>query len=196
MLREQLKDKRVILASASPRRKELLEGLDVNFSIQIRPVEELFSPELQKQQVTEYLSKLKANAFHDITNDQIVITADTIVWMNGRALNKPANPDEAHFMLRELSGNKHQVITSVCFTSRDYQKVVSDTTMVLFRSLTEKELNYYVGTYRPYDKAGSYGIQEWIGLVGIEKIEGCYFNVMGLPTRLVYKTLMELGNSG
>jgi septum formation protein len=192
MLRERLKDYHIVLASGSPRRKELLMGLDIDFDVQTRPVDESYPVSLEGADITDYLARLKAAAFERVAGNQVIITADTIVWSNGRALNKPGNEAEAIAMLEELSGNQHQVITSVCFKGAHFEKTINDTTSVRFREMDRDELSYYVELYRPYDKAGSYGIQEWIGFVGIEKIEGCYFNVMGLPTRLVYKTLMQL----
>ncbi|MCB0466405.1 MAG: Maf family protein, partial [Aequorivita sp.] len=124
----------------------------------------------------------------------ILITSDTIVWKDGKALGKPKDFEEAKAMLQNLSGKMHEVITSVCFTSKGFQKTVHDVTKVWFKVLSEEEIDFYIKNYKPFDKAGSYGIQEWIGYIGIEKIEGCYFNVMGLPTRLVYKTLTEIAN--
>ena len=195
MLREKLKDYRIVLASGSPRRKSLLKSLDVDFEVDVRPVDETYPPALKREEITDYLAKLKASAFDQPAFNEIIITADTIVWMNGRALNKPENADEAISMLQELSGKRHQVISSVCFSGSDFQRVINDCTNVWFGDLRKDELAYYIRKYSPFDKAGSYGIQEWIGLMGIEKLEGSYFNVVGLPTRLVYKTLMELGGS-
>ncbi|MCW5520478.1 septum formation protein Maf [Aureitalea sp. L0-47] len=192
MLREKLKDYNIILASGSPRRQHFFRELDLDFTIDVRPVEEDFPPELSGSEITDYLARLKASAFNDLEEKDIVVTSDTIVWMNNEAINKPGNFEEARNMLRQLSGSVHDVITSVCFTGSDFQEVVNDTTRVWFRELTEEEIEYYLQTYKPFDKAGSYGIQEWIGYIGIERLEGSYFNVMGLPTRLVYKTLMAL----
>ncbi len=192
MLREHLKNYRIILASGSPRRQHFFRELDLDFTVDVRPVEESFPAELSGSEITDYLSKLKAGAFTDIQEKDIVVTSDTIVWMDNEAINKPGNEEEAKQMLRRLSNSVHDVITSVCFTGKDFQKVVHDTTRVWFRELTDAEIEYYIKTCKPFDKAGSYGIQEWIGYIGIERLEGCYFNVMGLPTRLVYKTLMEL----
>ena len=192
MLREKLKDYNIILASGSPRRQHFFRELDLDFNIDVRPVEEDFPSHLSGSEITDFLARLKASAFDDIGENDIVVTSDTIVWMNNEAINKPEDFEEARYMLRQLSGSVHDVITSVCFTGSGFQKVVNDTTRVWFRELTEAEIEYYVQTYKPFDKAGSYGIQEWIGYIGIERLEGSYFNVMGLPTRLVYKTLMEL----
>ena len=154
----------------------------------------MYPPNLKGKEITNYLAELKASAFTDLSDEDILITSDTIVWMDDEAINKPADYDEAVAMIERLSGNMHEVITSVCFTGRSFQKTINDTTKVWFREIDAEEIAYYIKTYKPYDKAGSYGIQEWIGYVGIEKLEGSYFNVMGLPTRLVYKTLMEIAS--
>lgn len=192
MLREKLKTHQLILASASPRRHTLLKSLDLDFTIQNKTIDESYPSHLKGYEITDYLSQLKASVFVDLTQNDILITSDTIVWKDEKALEKSKNFQEAKQMLQNLSGQMHKVITSVCFTSKDYQITVNDTTKVWFKPLTDEEMNYYIKTYKPYDKAGSYGIQEWIGYIGIEKIKGCYFNVMGLPTRLVYKTLTEI----
>ncbi|MBT0608896.1 Maf-like protein [Aequorivita echinoideorum] len=192
MLREKLKDYNIILASGSPRRQAFFKELDIDFAINVKEVNEVFSEQLKRTQITDYLSQLKASAFSNLNENDILITSDTIVWHNQKALGKPKNAEEAKEMLQNLSGQMHEVITSVCFTSKNFQKTVHDVTQVWFKKLTDAEIDYYINNYKPFDKAGSYGIQEWIGYIGIEKIEGCYFNVMGLPTRLVYKTLTEI----
>lgn len=194
MLREKLKNYNIILASGSPRRQAFFKELDLDFTIQIKEVEEVYSSELKYSKITDYLSQLKASIFINLSENDILITSDTIVWKNEKALGKPKDFEEAKKMLRSLSGQMHEVITSVCFTSKKFQKTVNDVTKVWFKTLSEDEINYYLKNYKPFDKAGSYGIQEWIGYIGIEKIEGCYFNVMGLPTRLVYKTLTEIAD--
>lgn len=193
MLKEKLKNYNIILASGSPRRQDFFEELDLDFKIQVKAVDEVYDPKLKRAEITDYLSKLKASAFEGLKEKDILITSDTIVWKDGTALGKPTNFEEAKQMLQDLSGKMHEVITSVCFTSKEFQKIVNDVTKVWFRPLNNEEIEYYIKTYKPFDKAGGYGIQEWIGYIGIEKIEGCYFNVMGLPTRLVYKTLSEIG---
>ena len=195
MLKEKLKDFSIVLASGSPRRQHFFRELDLDFTIDVREVQEIYPPHLKGAEITDYLAKLKASAFKDISQDQIIITSDTIVWMNDVAIGKPSDYDEAKKMLQGLSGAMHEVMTSVCFTSASFQKTVNDTTKVWFKELSETEIEYYLKTCKPYDKAGSYGIQDWLGYIGIDRLEGCYFNVMGLPTRLVYKTLMELGRS-
>ncbi len=192
MINNHLKKFNVILASGSPRRHHFFRELGIDFRIEVREVEEIHPSTLKGAEITDYLAKLKASAFKDLSEGDLIITSDTIVWMDGQAIGKPSDANEAKQMLAALSGRTHEVITSVCFTQKDRQHIVSDTTVVWFRELSEAEIDYYVETFNPFDKAGSYGIQEWIGYIGIERIEGCYFNVMGLPTRLVYKTLMEL----
>tara|TARA_R110002072_G_scaffold16233_3_gene63953 strand:+ start:153469 stop:154056 length:588 start_codon:yes stop_codon:yes gene_type:complete len=192
MLREKLQHHTIILASGSPRRQYFFNELDIDFTIDVRPVNEVYDNHLKKSEITEYLSKLKAEAFTDLKGNDILITSDTIVWKDGKAIEKAKDEAEAKEILRNLSGEMHEVFTSVCFTGKHFQKVVSDSTKVWFKKLSEEEISYYITTYQPYDKAGSYGVQEWLGYIGIEKLEGSYFNVMGLPTRLVYKTLIEI----
>lgn len=194
MLREKLKNHNIILASGSPRRQAFFKELDLDFSIQVKEVVETYPSHLKHSEVTDYLSQLKASVFVDLNENDILITSDTIVWKDEKALEKPNDFEEARQMLQNLSGEMHEVITSVCFTSKEFQTTVHDVTKVWFKPLSSEEINYYLKNYKPFDKAGSYGIQEWIGYIGIEKIEGCYFNVMGLPTRLVYKTLTEIAN--
>lgn len=194
MLREKLKNYNIILASGSPRRQAFFKELDLDFTIQVKEVVEVYSSELKHSEITDYLSKLKASVFINLEENDILITSDTIVWKDDKALGKPKDFEEAKQMLQDISGQMHEVITSVCFTSKKFQTTVNDVTKVWFKILSEEEIDYYLKNYKPFDKAGSYGIQEWIGYIGIEKIEGCYFNVMGLPTRLVYKTLTEIAD--
>ncbi|MCB0454542.1 MAG: septum formation protein Maf [Aequorivita sp.] len=194
MLRKKLKNHNIILASGSPRRQTFFKELDLDFTIQVKEVKETYLSVLKRSEITDYLSQLKASVFVDLTEKDILITSDTIVWKDGKALGKPKDLEEAKDILQHLSGEMHEVITSVCFTSKDFQITVNDVTKVWFKILSEEEIDFYIKNYKPFDKAGSYGIQEWIGYIGIEKIEGCYFNVMGLPTRLVYKTLTEIAN--
>lgn len=194
MLREKLKNYNIILASGSPRRQAFFKELDFDYTIQVKEVVEDYNLELSRSEITDYLSQLKASAFRELKSNDVLITSDTIVWKDKIALGKPKDFNEATEMLQNLSGRMHEVITSVCFTSKEFQITVNDTTKVWFKTLSEEEIEYYLKTYKPFDKAGGYGIQEWIGYIGIEKIEGCYFNVMGLPTRLVYKTLSEIAN--
>lgn len=192
MLREKLKNYNIILASSSPRRQAFFKELDLDYTIQVKTVDEKYPSELKHSEITDYLSQLKASVFNNLSEKDILITSDTIVWKDEKALGKPKDFEDAKQMLKNLSGQMHEVITSVCFTSKNFQKTVNDVTKVWFKNLSEAEIDYYLKNYKPFDKAGSYGIQEWIGYIGIEKIEGCYFNVMGLPTRLVYKTLSEI----
>ncbi len=194
MLREKLKDYNIILASGSPRRQAFFKELDLNFTIQVKEVEEIYSSELKHSKITDYLSQLKASVFNNLTQNDVLITSDTIVWKDEKALGKPKDFEDAKQMLQNLSDKMHEVITSVCFTSKVFQITINDVTKVWFKKLSDEEIDYYLKNYKPFDKAGSYGIQEWIGYIGIEKIEGCYFNVMGLPTRLVYKTLTEIAD--
>lgn len=194
MLREKLNDFKIILASGSPRRQQFFKELDLDFTIDVRKIEEIYPDGLQATEITEYLAQLKASAFTEIADKEVLITSDTIIWFENQALGKPKDYNDAFTMLSNLSAKKHQVITSVCFTGKGFQKTVSDITEVWFKPLSVEEIDYYIKTYSPYDKAGSYGIQEWIGYIGIDRIEGCYFNVMGLPIRLVYSTLSEISD--
>lgn len=192
MLKAHLKSKHLILASGSPRRQELLKQLDIPFEIRLKPIEENYSKTLKHHQIPDYLAQKKAIAFDgDLAANDILITSDTIVWLNNQALGKPKTQAQAFEMLRQLSGQTHEVITSICLTSNDKQRVVNATTRVVFRSLSDKEIEYYINHFNPLDKAGAYGIQEWIGQIGIVKIEGSYYNVMGLPLDILYKTLFE-----
>jgi septum formation protein len=173
--------KSIILASQSPRRKELLSLLDLEFRVEVRSVDEVFPNDLKTSEVAEYLAALKASAFAMIEDEQVIITADTVVVLDDRILGKPTNKVEASKMLRSLSNRNHEVITGVCLKSAKKTISFSSTTKVYFKDLAATEIDYYIENYKPYDKAGSYGIQEWIGAIGITKIEGSYFNVVGLP---------------
>ncbi|WP_124981516.1 Maf family nucleotide pyrophosphatase [Nonlabens xiamenensis] len=189
MLAEKFKNIEIILASQSPRRQELLKGLDLTFRIETRPVEELYSHKLTGHEITDYLAKLKADAFHDLRENQLLITSDTIVWMDGRALEKPTSAEHAAEMLSTMSGAQHQVFTSVCFTSTKHQETIHDMTRVYFGDLSSDEIQYYIQQYKPFDKAGAYGVQDWLGYTSVERLEGCYYNVMGLPLPKVYHYL-------
>jgi len=183
----------VILASKSPRRQELLKGIGLEFSIELRDVEEKYSDLLEVELVPEFLSKLKAQPFENGHYDNVVvITSDTVVVLEGNILEKPKGAKEAVDMLMQLSGKKHQVITGVCLMVGGVKNTFSTRTKVSFDKITTKEAEYYVQEFEPMDKAGSYGIQEWIGYTKISKIEGCYYNVMGLPLRDLYLKLKEL----
>jgi len=193
MLSEKFKDKHIILASASPRRQELFKELGLKFTIKVKSIEEKYPSTFKKEEITNYLAALKAKAFEDeFAENDIVITSDTIVWHNNKPLEKPKNKEEAIEMLQELSGTNHKVITSICIKSSTAQKVFFDTTVVYFKHLTLDEIEFYVENYKPFDKAGSYGIQEWIGFIGVTKLEGSYFNVMGLPVHKLYEELLKM----
>lgn len=183
----------LLLASNSPRRKELLARLGLTFEVKVKEVHEDFPEHLQREEVAEYLASHKAEAYREELQDEALITADTIVCLGDRILNKPADYAEAFAMLQALSGNKHEVITGVCVLTKDQKAVFHDTTSVYFKTLSEVEIDYYITHYKPYDKAGAYGIQEWIGMIGIERIEGSYFNVVGLPVQKLYIQLKALG---
>lgn len=194
MLSKKLENFNIILASGSPRRQNFFKELDLDFTIDVRKVEEKYSDELQKEEITDYLAQLKASVFNDLSEKDLLITSDTIVWHNDAAVEKPINKEHAKKMLSSLSGSSHEVFTSVTFTSKNFQITVNDQTKVWFKNLDDSEIEYYLDNYKPYDKAGSYGIQEWLGYIAIDKIEGSFFNVMGLPTHLVYSTLLEIAN--
>ncbi len=181
---------KVVLASKSPRRQSLLKEIVPDFSVRLRDTEEKYPKELKGAEIVEHLAKLKASAFEgELSDTQLLITADTIVCIENEVLGKPSNRVDAMEMLRRLSGRTHTVYTGVCLKTSLKQKTFSVGTNVSFRALDEDEIAYYVDNYKPYDKAGSYGIQEWIGYVGITKIEGSYFNVMGLPVQRLYEEL-------
>ena len=173
-------------------KQQFFKDLGIDFKIDVKSVEEIYPDHLNGNEITDYLAKLKASAFTDLKNDEILITSDTIVWHNNKALGKPKDLIEAAAMIASFSNQTHEVITSVCFTTPYQTKTIHNTTKVTFKELSDKEIAYYVNTFNPLDKAGAYGIQEWIGLIGISKIEGSYYTVMGLPTHLVYETLIAL----
>ena len=186
-------DYHIILASNSPRRKELLSGIDILYKVRIvSEVDETYPDDLPQELIPEYLAKKKAAAsFNGLQADELLITADTIVLLDNKVLGKPKDRNEVELMLRQLSGKTHLVITGVCLTSRNKQVSFSDTTKVTFAELNDDEIDYYARNYNPTDKAGAYGVQEWIGFVGVESLEGSYFNVMGLPIRRVYEAIKE-----
>ncbi|MFY0712733.1 septum formation protein Maf [Seonamhaeicola sp. NFXS20] len=193
MLKEKLKNYHIILASGSPRRQTFFKGLGVDFEIRLKPIKEEYPNRLTHFEISDYLAQLKSLPFKDeLKDNDILITSDTIVWHNNSALGKPRNKDEAFSILKSLSYHTHEVITSVCFTNKNYNKTLHNITKVTFKELTDDEIWYYINTFKPFDKAGAYGIQEWIGEIGVTKIEGSYFNVMGLPVHLVYKTLNDI----
>jgi len=193
MLADLLKNKNLILASGSPRRQNFFKELDVPFTINPRPVDESFDLALKGTAITDFLAQKKATAFSDLKPQDILVTSDTIVWHRSEALNKPQDAQEAYKMIQSLSGNTHQVMTSVCFTTTKRQITINDTTQVTIKHLSPEEIQYYIDHYQPYDKAGGYGVQEWFGYIAVTHIEGSYFNVMGLPMHKVYETLIQLG---
>lgn len=188
-----LTDYRIVLASNSPRRKELLAGIDVEYEIRMLPnIDESYPKTIPEDDVAEYLAKKKASAYlHDLKDDELLITADTIVLLDGMIIGKPVDEADAIRMLKLLAGKTHRVITGVCLATKKKQVIFSDTAFVTFGNLSEEEIKYYVLNYKPFDKAGAYGVQEWIGYVAVERIEGSYFNVMGLPIYKVYKELKK-----
>ncbi len=182
----------IVLASGSPRRQELLLAMGIPHRVEVRKIDEVYAPELKGSEITDFLALKKSEAFDELESNQILITSDTIVWFEGRPLEKPLDRDHAIEMLEALSGNMHQVYTSVCLRTKKETRVVNDCTKVWINRLSRSELEYYVDHYRPMDKAGSYGIQDFFGYIAVSRIEGCYYNVMGLPTRLVYQNLVSL----
>ncbi len=193
LLTEKLKAYQLILASQSPRRKMLLEGLGLIFDVIALSVDESYPKELLAEQVPEYLAKKKALPFlKSIQKKQIILTSDTVVILENEILGKPKNAKDAKRLLQKLSGKTHQVVTGVCLTMHGTQKVVSVCSKVHFKTLSEDEIAYYVDNFKPLDKAGAYGIQEWIGYVAIDRIEGSYSNIVGLPTATVYALLNEV----
>lgn len=191
MLKDKLNQYNIILASGSPRRQQFFKEMDIPFTIQLKEIEEIYPATLKAEEITNYLAELKANAFENLSANDILITSDTIVWHKGVALGKPKNQEDAFQMLQSMSGKTHEVITSVSFKTNSKIETIHEVTKVTFKDLLETEINYYLNHYKPFDKAGSYGIQEWIGLIGITKIEGSYTNVVGLPVEKVYSKLLD-----
>lgn len=191
---ENLNKYRIILASNSPRRKELLSGLGIQYEVKTLPdIDESYPEGLDGMEIPAFIARFKADAYREVMQtDELIITADTIVWLDGNVMGKPKDAEEAREMLCSLSGQTHQVITGVCLTTAVYQKAFATMTDVTFATLSEEEIAYYVERYSPMDKAGSYGIQEWIGFIGVESISGSYFNVMGLPIQRLYTELKKL----
>lgn len=183
-------DRPLVLASASPRRQFLMREAGFTIEIAIPDIEERFSSDMPATEVAGFLASRKADSFRKGIDDRIVITADTVVILDGKILNKPADRREAIDMLQSLSGRTHQVMTGVCILSREQERTFDDTTEVTFRKLSPEEIEFYIDRCQPFDKAGSYGAQDWIGMVGVERISGSYFNVMGLPMHKVYQHLM------
>lgn len=181
MLNDILKNHKVVLGSNSPRRKQFLEELGIDFTIRASDIDEAYPKTYQKEEITDYIAQAKADSI-PIAGNEILITSDTIVWSENTALGKPKDRQEAYYMLKSMCEKKHEVISSVCLKSIKKQTVFHCITKVYFNDITDESLYYYIDNYKPYDKAGAYGIQEWIGLIGIEKIEGSYTNIVGLPT--------------
>ncbi len=191
-----LQGRRIVLASKSPRRHELMKGLGIPFEVRTKEVDESFSSELTGKEIPEFLAAKKADAFRqELTEEEILITSDTVVWLGDRVFNKPQTRNEAVEMITELSGRTHEVITAICISSTKKRVVTSETTKVHFGEIGKEAIKWYVDKYEPMDKAGAYGIQEWIGYVGIDRIEGSFYNVMGFPTRLFYLELAKFINS-
>lgn len=187
-------DYKIILASASPRRQQLMRDAGFEFEVRLKETEEIYPETLVPMEVPVYLSRLKAAAFADeIKEGELLITADTIVCLGAKILGKPKNREHAIEILSQLSGQKHTVVTGVCLTTCHKQQTFSSFTDVYFKELTEDEIIYYIDRYKPFDKAGAYGIQEWIGYIGIKRIDGSFYNVMGLPVQQLYTTLQNFG---
>lgn len=182
----------IILASKSPRRQQLLESLGIEFSVQTKEVDEVYPQDLNKEEVPVYLAELKSKPFiDDLNENDLVITADTVVCLEDEILGKPVDAADAFRMLNNLSNQNHQVITGVCLTTKQKAYSFYSQTNVRFKELTQQEINYYISEYKPFDKAGAYGIQEWIGTIGITHIEGSFYNVMGLPIQRLYEEIQK-----
>ena len=191
---DNLEKYKVILASGSPRRRELMVGLGVNYEVRILPdVDESYPDTLQGEEIPLYIAKEKADAYIPMMQpDELIITADTIVWLDGEVLGKPREREDALQMLRTMSGRTHEVFTGVCITTTDWQRSFTAQTEVRFATLSEDEIIYYVDNFKPMDKAGAYGVQEWIGFIGVENISGSYYNIMGLPVQKLYRELLKV----
>lgn len=186
----------IILASNSPRRKELLAGLGVEFDVRlIDGIDETYPSDIESHDVAEYIAKKKADAYkQSIASNELIITADTVVILDGEIFGKPSNADDAYNMLQKLSGKTHQVITGVCLLTKNEQRVFRVKTDVTFKELEMEEIKYYVDNYKPFDKAGAYGIQEWIGYIGVTSLNGSYFNVVGFPVQRIYTELQKFAS--
>lgn len=183
---------KIILGSASPRRQELLKGLGFDFSVEPISADENFPSNFQSQEIPLYLAKKKANHFQrELKDNELLITADTIVWCNNQVYNKPEDFEHGKKMLQELKGKMHQVFTAVCLKNKEKEKLFFDESKVYFKNFSDNEIEYYLNHFKPYDKAGAYGVQEWLGYTGIDKIEGSFYNVMGLPVKKLYEELMN-----
>lgn len=196
MLQEKLNRFHLILASGSPRRQQIFKDLGLDFEIRLKPVKEVYPKQLRHFEICDYLAQLKSLPFDDeLKPNDILITSDTIVWHHDTAIGKPKDKQEAFDMIKSFHDDTHEVLTSVCFTTTSFQKTVNNITKVTFTKLTDEEIWYYVNNFNPLDKAGAYGIQDWIGLVAVKHLEGSYLNVMGFPVHLVYKTLNDIADN-
>ena len=192
MIKDKLNTINIILASGSPRRQQFFKEMDLHYTIRLKEIEEIYPEHLQAEEITNFLAELKASTFeNELKENDVLITSDTIVWLNGKALGKPKDYDDAFQMLQQLANQTHEVITSVCLKSIEKTEVFHCVTKVTFANLSDEAIKYYLDNYQPFDKAGSYGIQDWIGLIGISKIEGSYTNVVGLPTEILFQKLMN-----
>ncbi len=192
MIADILNNYRIILASQSPRRQQLLKELGLNFEVVVKEYSETYPENFTGKDIALFVAQQKASLFKDeITENELVITADTIVWCNNQVLGKPLNSGDAAKILREISGNTHEVITGVCILSSVMEKSFTVSTKVTFEIIADEEIEYYIQNFRPFDKAGAYGIQEWIGIIACSHIEGSYFNVVGLPVHQLYRELQE-----
>jgi septum formation protein len=192
MLKEKLNKINIILASGSPRRQQFFKEMDLHYTIRLKEIEEIYPEYLKGAEITNFLAELKASAFeNELEENDVLVTSDTIVWLNGKALGKPRDYDDAFKMLQQLANQTHEVITSVCLKSIDKIEIFHCVTKVTFADLSDEAIRYYLDNYQPFDKAGSYGIQDWIGLIGISNIEGSYTNVVGLPTEMLFQKLMQ-----
>lgn len=193
MLKDKLKNYQIILASGSPRRQQFLKEMEIDFAIKTKDIPEIYPTHLQAEEITNYLAQLKADAFeNELSKNEILITSDTIVWLNNEALGKPKDYEDAVSILQKLSGVSHEVITSVCFKTLYKSDIIFEKTKVTFAPLPLEAIHFYLTQYKPFDKAGAYGIQDWIGLNFISNIEGSYTNVVGLPTQKVFNFLYNL----
>ena len=193
MLKAILKKHKIILASGSPRRQQFFKDLDLDFEIRLKDIEEIYPDALKAEEITNFLAELKANAFEgELNENEILVTSDTIVWYKNNALGKPKDYEDAFQILKSLSDDTHEVITSVCFKTIEKITTFHEITKVTFNALSDESIDYYLENYKPFDKAGAYGIQEWIGFIGVSKIEGSYANVMGMPTDKVYDYLLKI----
>jgi septum formation protein len=183
-------NKKIILASKSPRRQELIKGLELDYEVFTYEVDESFPDNLKADAIATYLAEKKADAYPKPINDnEVLLTADTIVWVNNHVLSKPADEQEAFIMLREICGTKHEVFTGVCFKTNHSKEILFDRSEVFIKNISDDEIWHYINHYKPFDKAGSYGIQDWFGYTAVEKINGCFYNVMGLPAAKIYDKL-------